>query len=82
MNLPCMPWMDLMLLQTQRCHHLVWFLYGCVEREHILSLNACLRWWGGTFTPAAALTVEQGRPQGSRVIPGAWTPGRRRCTRT
>jgi hypothetical protein len=60
MNLPCMPWMDQMLLQTQRYHHLVWFLYGCIEREHVLNRNACLNWWGGTFTPAAALTVDQG----------------------
>jgi hypothetical protein len=45
MNLPGMLWLDLTLLQTQRCHHLAWFLYGCAAREHLLNLDACLTWW-------------------------------------
>jgi hypothetical protein len=69
MNLPGMPWFDLTLLQTQRCHHLAWFLYGCAAREHVLNLDACLTWWVRAFTPAAARTFW--------VIPGLWKPGPR-----
>ena len=54
MTVPGMPWIDLTLQQTQRCHHLAWFLYECVEREHRLNLDACVTWWLQAFTPAAA----------------------------
>jgi hypothetical protein len=53
---------DLMLRQTQRCQHLAWFLYGCVEREHRLNLDACVTWWVQAFVPAATLRV--GREHG------------------
>ena len=55
MNVTGIPWIDLTLRQTQRCHHLAWFLYGCVEREHLLNLDACAIWWIRAFTPAVTL---------------------------
>jgi len=54
MNLPRIPWLDPTLWQTQRYHHLAWFLYGCVEREHLLNLDACTNWWVKALWPAAA----------------------------
>jgi len=55
MNAPGIPWIDLMFRQTQRCQHLAWFLYGCVEREHRLNLDACVTRWVQALTPAATL---------------------------
>lgn len=37
---PTMPWFELALQQARRCHQLAWFLYGWVEREQRLNLNA------------------------------------------
>lgn len=48
-----MQWIDLTGVQTQRCHHLAWFLYGWIEREHVLNLNACAAWWIEAFVPPA-----------------------------
>jgi len=62
MNAPGMPWIDLTLRQTQRCHHVAWFLYGCVEREHLLNVDACMTWWIRAFTPAAALPADREQP--------------------
>jgi hypothetical protein len=39
------PWMELAILQAQRFDHLAWFLYGCLEREHILNLAAFEQWF-------------------------------------
>lgn len=41
MNMLGMPSIDLAPLTTQRCYRLDWFLYGWIEREHVLNLNAC-----------------------------------------
>jgi len=60
MNASGIPWVDLTLRQTQRCHHLAWFLYGCVEREHRLNVDACVTWWVQAFMPAATLRVGRG----------------------
>lgn len=49
MNAPAIPWVQLMLQQTRRCHHLAWFLYGCVEREHRLNVDAYVIWWARAF---------------------------------
>jgi len=49
LNTPITPWIDLTLHQAQRCHHLAWFLYGCLEREHLLNVDALRRMvvsWG------------------------------------
>ena len=39
------PIIDLAPLTTQRCYHFAWFMYGWIEREHVLNLNACAAWW-------------------------------------
>ena len=64
MKPPTMPWIDLALLELQRCQQLAWFVYGCIEREHRLNLDACVAWWLQAFTPAAA------QPGSS----GSWNP--------
>ncbi|MBE0548602.1 MAG: hypothetical protein IH627_13340 [Rubrivivax sp.] len=53
MNMTGMPWIGLTALQPQRYHHLAWFLYGWIEREHVLNMNACANWWIQAFVPAA-----------------------------
>jgi hypothetical protein len=45
MNAPFTSWVDLTLYQAQRCHHLAWFLYGWLEREHVLNVNAAIAGW-------------------------------------
>ena len=45
MNMPLTPWINLTLHQAQRCHHLAWFLYGWLEREQLLNLEAFVEWW-------------------------------------
>lgn len=45
MNTPMTPWIDLTLEQARRWQHLVWFLYGWVEREHLLNLDALAAGW-------------------------------------
>lgn len=58
MNTPITPWIDLMLHQAQRCHHLAWFLLGCLEREHVLNVDAFVAWWArGTASPASRLPL-------------------------
>ncbi len=44
MNTPLAPWINLTLRQAQRCHHLAWFLYGWLEREQMLNLEAFVEW--------------------------------------
>lgn len=40
------PWTALMMaMQPQRSHQIAWFVYGWVEREHILNVRACADWW-------------------------------------
>ena len=48
MRTPGMTLIDLTLQQAQRWHHLVWFLYGCVEREQMLNMDAFVAWSGWT----------------------------------
>ncbi len=40
MMMPITAWIQLTLHQAQRCHHLAWFLYGCLERAHLLNMDA------------------------------------------
>ena len=51
-SLPVIPWCTLMLDQTQKCHNLAWFLYGCAQREHVLNMDAWVTWWARAFTVA------------------------------
>lgn len=64
------PWIDLTLHHAQRCHHLGWFVYGCLEREQVLNLQALVSWWlrGGAIAP---------RPVGSSCREGLDQPRRR-----
>jgi hypothetical protein len=45
MNTPITPWITLTLHQTQRYYHLAWFLYGWIEREQLLNLDAFVACW-------------------------------------
>jgi hypothetical protein len=45
MNTPITPWINLTLHEAQRYHHLAWFLYGWIEREQLLNLDALVAWW-------------------------------------
>jgi hypothetical protein len=45
MNTPLTPWINLTLHQAQRYHRLAWFLYGWMEREQLLNLDAFVAWW-------------------------------------
>ena len=66
MTLPGLPWIELTLREAQRCHHLAWFLYGCVEREHRLNLDACMAWWIQAFmAPSASIRRASARRLGS-----------------
>jgi len=39
------PWTALLDRQPQRSHQIAWFVYGWVEREHVLNVTACAEWW-------------------------------------
>jgi hypothetical protein len=52
MNTPPTPWIKLTPHQAQRCHHLAWFLYGWIEREQLLNLEAFVYWWFGEAASA------------------------------
>ena len=58
MNLIGIAWTALMDMQPQRSHRIAWFVYGWVEREHILNVTACADWWmraiGLSATPTKA----------------------------
>ena len=45
MNRTGLPWVDLAPPMAQSYYHLAWFLYGWIEREQLLNLNACAAWW-------------------------------------
>jgi hypothetical protein len=52
MNMMGMPWIDPAALQPLRWHQLAWFVYGCIEREHVLNMKACADGWMQAFVPA------------------------------
>ena len=45
MNRMGIPWTALMDMQPQRSYHIAWFVYGCIEREHVLNVSAYAEWW-------------------------------------
>ncbi len=53
MTTPVWHWIQLTAVPASRYHHLAWFLYGCVEREQVLNLNACAAWWIKALCPAS-----------------------------
>jgi hypothetical protein len=52
-SLPRVPWLDPTLQHAEQVQQVAWFLYGCMEREHLLNVDACVTWWVRTFAPAA-----------------------------
>lgn len=58
-----MPWTALLDLQPQRSHQIAWFVYGWVEREHVLNVTACAEWWMRALGLSAAQT--RTLPQGT-----------------
>lgn len=64
MRLMQMPWTALLDMQPQRSHQIAWFVYGWVEREHVLNVTACAEWW----MRALGLSTAQAKasPQGTR----------------
>lgn len=72
MSISGIPWIGLAALQPQQCHQLAWFLYGWVEREHVLNMNAFLQTGGyrrsrraGRSSPrlSSACDAVSGRPR-------------------
>ena len=63
MSLMQMPWIALLDMQPQWSHQIAWFVYGWVEREHLLNVTACAQWW----IRALGLSAAQAKasPQGS-----------------
>lgn len=56
MNIPLIPWLDLVAMQAQRAGELAWFLYSCAEREQRLNADAWFAWWSrGGASPAGSV---------------------------
>lgn len=66
MNLMQMPWAALLDMQPQRSQQIGWFLYGWIEREHVLNVTAYADWW----MQAVGLSVAQPKasPQSARPV--------------
>jgi len=75
---------DPTLHPTRRCHHLVWFRYGCLEREDVLDVEAIVAWWvrglalpphrwlfpaAGRRTPALAASASRATADDTRPMP-------------
>lgn len=82
MNTPITPWINLTLHQAQRCHHLhlAWFLYGWLEREQLLNMEAFVEWWvGGAVAQHMldahcdqAVVITEGGMVTGQVQPSQW----------
>lgn len=69
MNLIVFPWAALMAMKPLRSSQVALFVYGWIEREHVLNASAYADWWMRAIGLAAA------RIQPSRqVIEKAATP--------
>lgn len=73
MSTPATIWVDL-ALQAQRSCHLAWFLYGWLEREQRLNLDAWAAGWAWGSGSAQARQI--GPPRAGH---GGLTPPARRC---
>jgi hypothetical protein len=78
MNMHRMPWIDLAPLTTQRCYHLAWFLYGWIEREQVINLNACAAWSLQLMKPSTARLPS---PSGAEASGRRSVPKRRSTVR-
>lgn len=54
MSLNGFPWAAMMAMQLQRSSQIAWFVYGWIEREHVLNATACADWWMRATGSAAA----------------------------
>lgn len=54
MNLIVFPWSAPMAMQPLRSSQIAWFVYGWIEREHVLNATACADWWMRATGLAAA----------------------------
>ena len=63
MNLMALSWAALMHMQPQRSHQIAWFVYGWIEREHVLNVTACADWW----TRALGLSAAQLKVPSQRI---------------
>ncbi len=52
MNMLGMPWIPLASVEPHRCLQVAWFLYGWIEREHVLNATACADWWLRAIVPS------------------------------
>jgi hypothetical protein len=64
-------WAGLMGMQPQRIHQTAWFVYGWVEREHVLNLTACTDWWIRAIGLSAAQLNAPRHGNGTTVPPVA-----------
>ena len=70
MNAPFLPLIDVVLHHARRCHHLAWFLYGCLEREQALNADAYMAWWLRGVEPSSKRLLF---PAAGRRIPAPTT---------
>jgi len=69
------PWMPLMDMQPQRSVRVAWFVYGWIEREHVLNVIACADWWMraiGWSAPRARAARRAAGSTGAHVAPQLW----------
>jgi hypothetical protein len=73
MNMVGMPWIALASLQPHRCPQFAWFLYGCIEREHVLNVTAFADWWMQEILPGTgrfrSSTADGVNQHGHRAVP-------------
>ena len=69
MNLMGMPWTALMDMQPQRSYQVAWFVYGWIEREHVLNVTACADWWMRAAGISAAQLSAPSQRIGNTVLP-------------
>lgn len=53
------PWLEPMLDQLQRYQAVAWFLYGWMEREQRLNMQACGAWWLRAPGPRRSAKLEE-----------------------
>lgn len=76
MNMPITTWIELALYQAQRCHHLAWFVFGCLEHEHVLNVDAFVAWWArGLASPRTRLPLSAAERRTPTLAASVTAPG-------
>ena len=71
MRTSIIPWTDVVLAQARPYYRAAWFVFGCIEREHRLNLDALSAYWlRASMTWLNPLCVHS---SGVRENPTAWT---------